>query len=121
MVNNKKFLGSKGENAVKKYLKDKGYKILESNFRTRYGEIDIIAVKDGILTFVEVKTRTTCSFGTPAEAVESRKQRQIRRMAAAYLAVKKGTAFRELRFDVAAVKATMDGTIKEIVIYEGAF
>lgn len=59
----------KGEDLATKFLKDKGYKILERNFRKGYGEIDIICEKDKTLVFVEVKTRTSSAYGTPFEAI----------------------------------------------------
>lgn len=62
-----------GENAACQFLLKKGYKIIERNFRKGYGEIDIIAIRDKILIFVEVKTRSTDSFGTPFEAISKKK------------------------------------------------
>src|SRR3989344_4381790 len=59
----------KGENIACEFLKKKGYKIIERNFRKGYGEIDIIAIKDKTLVFVEVKTRTSNAYGTPFEAI----------------------------------------------------
>jgi len=58
-----------GENIATEYLKRKGYKIVERNFRKGYGEIDIICIKEKTLIFVEVKTRTSDKFGTPAESI----------------------------------------------------
>lgn len=66
-----------GEDAACKYLENNGYKILERNFRKGYGEIDIIAVKDKVLVFVEVKTRTSNKFGTPFEAITSFKLNKL--------------------------------------------
>ena len=59
----------KGEDLAAKYLQNHGYKIIERNFRKGYGEIDIITIKDNVLIFVEVKTRTSAKFGTPLEAI----------------------------------------------------
>lgn len=71
-------LGAAGEKQAVKYLKKSGYKILKRNFRNPFGEIDIVAERDGTVAFIEVKTRLTDTFGTPAEAVnESRKRRYI--------------------------------------------
>ncbi|NLO89598.1 MAG: YraN family protein [Clostridia bacterium] len=120
MKENRRKLGEIGERAVAQFLKRKGYKVIENNYRTRYGEIDIIALKDGILSFVEVKTRTTLQCGTPEEAVDCRKQKKIRSMAVEFLTNSK-IRYKALRFDVAAVKASKDGTIENIKIYEGAF
>ncbi|HYK09019.1 MAG TPA: YraN family protein [Candidatus Eisenbacteria bacterium] len=62
-------IGKKGEDIAVEYLKKKGYKIIERNFRKGYGEIDIICVKKNVLVFVEVKTRTSDTFGTPLESI----------------------------------------------------
>ena len=81
----KKLLGSKGERLTIKYLKKQGYKILEKNYRTNFGEADIIAKKDNDIVFVEVKTRTSLRFGTPGEAVGYDKQRKYKQMALYYM------------------------------------
>lgn len=70
-------VGKRGEDLASKYLIRKGYKILDRNFKARYGELDIIALDKQILVFVEVKTRINESFGTPAEAVTPRKLREV--------------------------------------------
>ena len=68
--------GKRGERKAARYLFFKGWKILEKNFRTPYGEIDVIAKRRGVLAFIEVKTRTTDKFGTPAEAVDDKRKRR---------------------------------------------
>lgn len=79
-------LGEYGENAACAYLKRQGYRILARNFRyRRYGEIDIVASKAGVLSFIEVKTRASQRYGAPAEAVNLTKQRKIYRCAEYYL------------------------------------
>ncbi|WP_172633858.1 YraN family protein [Caldisericum exile] len=70
-------MGKEGEDLATKYLISRGFKILERNFRTPFGEIDIIAVKDGKLHFIEVKTRSSENFGRGAEAVDKRKLSHI--------------------------------------------
>src|SRR5665648_1233285 len=70
-------LGEKGELLAKCYLEKKGYSILEQNFRTRYGEIDIIAKFQEEIVFFEVKTRSDTDHGLPCEAVNKAKQRKI--------------------------------------------
>ena len=65
----KKSLGRKGEKLAEKHLKSKGYKILSRNFRSHFGEIDIIAVKRNKLVFFEVKTRWSRKFGSPESAI----------------------------------------------------
>jgi putative endonuclease len=66
-----------GEDAACEFLKKKGYKILERNFRKGYGEIDIIAIFKNILVFVEVKTRSSSTFGTPFDAISHTKLNQL--------------------------------------------
>ena len=70
-------LGSVGEKLATKFLQRKGYKIIDRNFRSRLGEIDIIALEDDTLVFIEVKTRWTKEYGPPEEAVTPRKIRSI--------------------------------------------
>ncbi len=80
-------LGKKGELLAKDYLEKKGYTILAQNFRTRYGEIDIIAKSKGEIVFIEVKTRSSMDHGLPCEAVNKDKQRKIKGVANYYLFV----------------------------------
>lgn len=79
-------LGQTGETLAALYLQKRGYRILEQNFRTRAGEIDIIAAIRDEVHFIEVKTRTSTSYGSPAEAVTRKKQVHLRRAAACYMA-----------------------------------
>lgn len=65
----KKLLGKRGEETAVKFLRRKGYQIIERNFSKRYGEIDIVAKEDDTLVFVEVKTRTSGEFGSGLEAI----------------------------------------------------
>lgn len=80
-------IGQTGEELAAIYLERNGFDILERNFRCKIGEIDIIAQKNKILTFVEVKTRLSIVTGHPAEAVTFRKQQKIRRIAEYYMMV----------------------------------
>ncbi len=77
--------GMLGENAACKYLKKKNYRILERNFRKRYGEIDIIAENEERIAFVEVKTRSATLYGMPCEAVTYSKQQKMIKTAQAYI------------------------------------
>lgn len=81
----KRQLGMEGELKAVDYLDREGYAILRRNYRCRWGEIDIIAEKEGVLCFVEVKTRRNLKHGTPAAAVDRRKLDHIRRCAVRYL------------------------------------
>lgn len=95
-------LGAWGEDQAVNYLRQQGMKIVERNFRTPVGEIDIIAKNKSTLAFIEVKTRRSTLFGTPQEAVGARKQRQIIRTAHWYLQNNKKLKLQP-RFDVIAI------------------
>ncbi len=94
-------MGRRGETLACKYLKKHGYKILERNYVTKFGEADIIAYRDGVYAFVEVKARETDAFGVPSEAVTREKQRKYRLMAQ-YFCLTKGEEV-PIRFDVASI------------------
>lgn len=106
----KKVLGKKGEKAVAKYLKNLGVTILEANFKTPFGEADLIVQDGDEIAFVEVKTRTNDGFGTPAEAVTLEKRKRYRKIAQFYWL--KTREEPNARFDVAEVYA--DGRIEYI-------
>lgn len=91
--------GIEGENAAVEYLKKQGYVILERNFNTKVGEIDIIAEDKNTLVFVEVKARDNTKFGQPIESITYQKVRSIKRTAEWYLSAKRMTN-RYCRFDV---------------------
>ena len=91
--------GETGEIRAVNFLKGKGYRILQTNFKTKFGEIDIIAQDKGVIVFVEVKERATLAFGRPIEAVDFRKQQKLRRVAEFYLMIKKQSLC-DTRFDV---------------------
>ena len=98
----RKEIGAFGEKVAGEWLKKNGYAIIERNFRCRAGEIDIIACRGGTLVFTEVKTRTGDAFGTPAEAVDRRKQLHMRRAASWYLQMHRIRST-PVRFDVVEV------------------
>lgn len=104
-------LGEKGEQLAAEYLNQNGYKILKRRFRTRIGEIDIIAKDKDCLVFVEVKTRRNTFCGFPAEAVTWRKQQKIIKTALWFL---KGIGNLDLkcRFDVIEILITSGSAIK---------
>ena len=95
-------LGSLGESLARTALEQRGYAIIATRYRTRAGEIDIVARDGGCLVFVEVKARRHIDRGTPAEAVTPRKQRRIIAMARDFLARYRSDAT-SCRFDVVAV------------------
>lgn len=98
----KRKLGDFGEDLTAEFLQKKGYKILDRNYSKTFGEIDIIAIKGEIISFVEVKTRKSDSFAYAAEAVDFYKQQRIKRASQAYLMEKKLTDFL-ISFDVSEV------------------
>lgn len=95
-------LGARGEEIAARYLRKRRFKILERNFTTPLGEIDIIARQGQTLAFIEVKTRSSRAFGAPAEAVGPRKQHQIIKAANWFLSSGRGKGLQP-RFDVVAV------------------
>lgn len=107
--------GGTGERLAEKYLMRMGYRILERNWGTKWGEIDLICTKDNVLVFVEVKLKVGDRFGTPEEMVNKRKLGQIMRMAGVYESM-----LTQKRIDVVAI--VMNETTKEaerINHYEG--
>jgi len=100
---NKREFGKFGEQIAADYLRNIGFEILATNFRSgRYGEIDIIASEKEYICFIEVKTRTSNLFGTPAEAVSHSKRMKIRSLAWIYLKQNK-MGERNVRFDVVEI------------------
>ena len=96
---NKRKFGIIGEKIAQDYLRNNGYKILEKNFYSKSGEIDIIAQKDRNIIFVEVKTRSDLKFGTPAMAVNSRKKKHIKSVAKTFIYINRLNKY-DIRFDV---------------------
>lgn len=98
----RKETGAMGEQAAADYLLEKGYELLARNWHCRWGELDLVARKEDILAFVEVKTRKPGAMVSPLEAVNRTKQRKLIRSAQAYL-MELGETELQPRFDVAAV------------------
>ena len=98
----KKILGNIGEDIATKFLKNKDYEILERNFYSKQGEVDIIAKEKDEIVFVEVKTRTNKNFGTPVEAVTSIKKLHMYRTAR-YFLYRNHLTNVAIRFDVVEV------------------
>ena len=109
MATPRQSLGAAGESAAAAALRKAGYQILESNVRTPFGEVDLLARQGGVLCFVEVKTRSSSEFGHPAEAVTPAKQSHLRRAAALILQRMKWDG--DCRFDVVAVMKAADGSL----------
>jgi len=100
-------IGTRGENAAAAYLERIGMEIVERNWRTGRGEIDIIALDGTDLVFCEVKTRRGTSTGTPEEAVSESKQRRLARLAQSYISAA-GLTDCAVRFDVISVAVIGD-------------
>lgn len=108
-----------GEVFAARFLRDNNYKILVANYRCRMGEIDIIAEKDGITAFVEVKTRGKNAIARPMEAVDYSKQNKLKAAAQYYINnLKEDLA---VRFDVVEIILNEDFTLKQINHIENAF
>lgn len=114
-------LGDWGEELIVGYLAEKGFRLVERNWHSRYGEIDIIAENGELLLFVEVKTRKSGKFSQPYEAVDYRKQQKIRTTVETYLM--KHPSSLQPRLDVASVVAPQGILSKhpEITYLEQAF
>lgn len=112
-----KNLGQEGEDRAARYLAKQGYRILERNYRTRVGEIDLIVLHQGTVVFVEVKTRTSDAYCAPELAVTPQKQRRMIKAALGYIKHRK---FHQVpcRFDVVAISAA---TEKEVELIQNAF
>ncbi|CAN5578961.1 YraN family protein [soil metagenome] len=114
----RKRAGDRGERLALEYLVGKGYVLVESNYRTRFGEIDLILRSGTTLVFVEVKLRRGSGFGDPVESVTPRKQATIRALAEGYIA-DRDPDFEDARFDVVGILET-EGR-REIQHIEDAF
>lgn len=114
MANRKQEIGKKGESIAVRYLKKQGYKIVEQNYRSKAGEIDIIARERKTLVFVEVKTRRSKAYGNPKWAVTPKKQRAIS-MAALYYLKMTSQPGANARFDVVSILVQGEDTQIELV------
>lgn len=94
--------GARGEEIARKYLKKQGLKILDMNFRSKMGEIDIIAKEKDTLVFVEVKSSMNTHFGSPLDWVPLKKQKRIIRVSQAYMLIK-GLNKSSIRYDVISI------------------
>jgi len=112
-------IGSDGERAAAEFLAARGYRILDRNYRTKLGEIDLVADEGGTLVFVEVKVRRNDRFGGPAAAITSAKQARIARLAQQYMASRR-LGGRPCRFDVVLIWGDNPVT-RRIELLPGAF
>lgn len=112
--------GRQGERLARMYLESKDWQILATNWRCRSGEIDIVAQDGNCLVFVEVRTRTSERFGTPAESVDWRKQRKLRQVAGVFLASQSVCAAR-IRFDMISIRMGENGQDPVLEHLQNAF
>jgi putative endonuclease len=117
-MDHRQSLGQRGEDLACAELEKLGYVIVDRRFRTRCGELDIVARDAGVLVFVEVKARSGSNFGTPLESVTWQKRQRLSQMAASYLCLKRLTSV-ACRFDVVSV-LEHDGT-HTVELVRGAF
>ncbi len=108
-----RIIGNRGENVAKKYLLNQGYNILDKNYTCNIGEIDIIAEKEGLIVFIEVKSRNSLNFGYPYEAVDRKKQIKLIKVAQNYINYKRirNTQF---RFDIIEVYLKQSNRVNHI-------
>lgn len=108
-------MGTAGEDRAAAWYQERGYRVVARNWRSRQGEIDLIAERAGTVVFCEVKARTGTGFGEPFEAVTRAKQLRLRRLAAEWLrTAPRGRAY-EVRFDVVSIRGD------ELTVLEAAF
>ncbi|MCL5674951.1 MAG: YraN family protein [Candidatus Omnitrophica bacterium] len=113
---NKRNFGNLGENLAVSFLKEKGYIILERNYRTRFAEIDIIAKDKNEIVFIEVKTRTSNLFGEPQEAVNRLKINKIEKASVVYL--EKSKIKIPVRYEVLSIIKNAGSWLFEIIPIE---
>jgi putative endonuclease len=109
VTDNLRILGAWGESIAAKYLQNRGYKILERNWRCARGEIDLIIDAGDILAFVEVKTRKSRAMGTPEEGLTAKKSLKLLELAQTYMLEKNIDV--DWRIDMVAVECDTNGTL----------
>ncbi len=112
--------GKFGEEIAEQYIVSQGYRILERNYSTRYGEIDLIAEEGKCLVFVEVKARQSDEFGSPGDAVNKPKQGKLSRMAVAYVC-DHDVHDRDCRFDVVEILLGPQKQVRSVNLIRDAF
>jgi putative endonuclease len=119
MKTKRQFLGRWGESVAASYLSGKGYQILRRNVRTPYGEIDLVAIQNATFVFVEVRTRSTSTYGFPEDSITTSKQQHMQDAAQYYL-VNQLEEPEGWRIDVVAIRGFPGGPDPEIIHYENA-
>lgn len=123
MTERRHSVGAIGEELAASHFCRRGFRIVERNFRTRWGELDLVACAPGLLVFCEVKTRIVTRGGrSPFESIHPHKRRQVRRIAGIWLAQRPDRPrVRDLRFDAIGVTLGHDGSLVRLEHLEGAF
>jgi putative endonuclease len=122
VIDLRQHLGRVGERLAREHLERLGYRVVASNYRTRFGELDLIVCDDSSLVFVEVKTRRAGALQSALQAVPPNKRKRVRAMAAAWLVeATDRPRSRELRFDVVAVTVDANSRLVRLDHLEGAF
>ena len=116
---NRKQTGGSAEDLAIKYLRKHDYKILETNFRCRYGEIDIITTKKDYLVFIEVRAKKNLSFGSPEESVTDIKKERLATLADYYLQTHQNLSA-QWRIDVVAIELDSKNHVTRLDIIENA-
>lgn len=110
--------GVRGEELAREYLQEKGYVILETNYRISNAEVDIVAKYNKLIVFVEVKTRRQSKYGNPEIAVNREKRGNMKRVARGYINIHRIKG--EVRFDIISIILSMSGNA-EVTHFEDAF
>lgn len=118
-MDGRKSLGDFGERVAIAHLEAKGYRVLATKFRTREGEVDVVAERDGVVAFVEVKTRRGDAMGAAAEAITPRKARRLRTVAGAFAAERPGLP-EDRRIDLIAIDLDAGGRVRSVEHIESA-
>ena len=112
-------LGATGERLAREHLEKLGYRVLEMNHRTRYGELDIVAIEGGCLVGVEVRTKRGPLFGTPEESITATKSRRLCELVEGYAQTHPGLP-EDLRVDLVAVEMTVAGAVIRLEVIKSA-
>jgi putative endonuclease len=116
---NRQQLGKLGEKLARKFLEDRSYRILETGFRCRSGEIDIVSRHKDELVFVEVRTRSNLEFGTPEESIDRRKKQSLIHTAMHYISTHRDLPA-SWRIDVVAIEMSAEGKVTRLSLLENA-
>ncbi len=119
MTNARHSLGKRGEQYAAQYLTNHGYTVRVRNWRCPVGEIDLVTERDGVLIFVEVRTRRSDRLGTPEESITRTKRARLIAAAQTYLD-EQGQAERNWRIDVVAIEIGSQGNVKRCDLIENA-